>query len=694
MRRYAAYFVLLLEVAVFYRRDLFLHYAIPWDLQGFSLPLAHSYADALQQGSLPLWDPYTYCGRPMQANIQTQVFYPPTALAAWLGSVFGHQHLLYLLELDVILHVFLAGVFAYWLGRALGLGLPAALTLATIYQLGGFFAAHAEHMTGVNAAAWLPLAWYGIVRWWQRPAWRHALVVTGALALAILAGFTPVTAVVFASSATLAAVLAFLTRRAWRVVAMTLAAAAGSILLAFVQLAATFQLAHHSIGQYRAEWLRSGGGVPLQALVSLVWPNYYGIFDVATYHQPYDLTFMYLYCGILGLGLALCGVFRPVRPFSLAFTLMLLLTGLGMLGDSTWLGRTILRLLPVGVKVGIQPEYTVPAFILSVAVLAALGMEAVIRPGKLRWIAMALCVLDLILVSSGRQMNAMSTITDPGISRTQFEGQTATLERVRNLTRQSFPPSRIDTINNTMQWAMAAPIMQIPSANGNDPLALSRSIQVRLAFTERERWGSYYEVGDLRSPVVGMLNVRYLVSRERLSGDRLAGSPFNLREEVPGFFVYENARVMPRFWLVGRIRAVQSMEEAARLLKSPEWKPAEEAIVEGGPAFHSEPGKPEGTVRVIRYDLSALELEIETPRQQYLASSETHYPGWHAWLDGAERELYYTNVAFRGMVIPPGRHWVTMRFMPSLLWWAGTISLAAWLVWIGLWWRTGRERKS
>jgi hypothetical protein len=135
------------------------------------------------------------------------------------------------------------------------------------------------------------------------------------------------------------------------------------------------------------------------------------------------------------------------------------------------------------------------------------------------------------------------------------------------------------------------------------------------------------------------------------------------------------------------------MQEAARLLKSPEWTAAQEAIVEGNPAFHNEPGKPEGTVRVIRYDLSGLELEIETPRQQYLASSETHYPGWRAWLDGAERELFYTNVAFRGMVIPPGRHWVTMRFMPSLLWWAGTVSLAAWLLWIALWWRTGRQRK-
>src|SRR5579864_4629550 len=163
--RLLPYLILLAEVVLFYRHVLFLGHVIPWDLGGFFLPHAHAYADALRGGELPLWDPYTYCGRPLQANIQVGVFYPPMALVAWLGSVLGHEHLRYLLELNVIFHVLLAGVFSYWLGLALGLSRPGALLLGTTYQLGGFFAAHAEHLTAVQVAAWIPFALYCVVRW-------------------------------------------------------------------------------------------------------------------------------------------------------------------------------------------------------------------------------------------------------------------------------------------------------------------------------------------------------------------------------------------------------------------------------------------------------------------------------------------------------------------------------------------------
>ena len=78
--------------------------------------------------------------------------------------------------------------------------------------------------------------------------------------------------------------------------------------MSLAQLAPTYQLTNLSVAQFRADYLGSGGGVPATALVSLVWPNYYHIFEPAQYKLPYDLTYMYLYCGILGLLFGLAGV--------------------------------------------------------------------------------------------------------------------------------------------------------------------------------------------------------------------------------------------------------------------------------------------------------------------------------------------------------------------------------------------------
>src|SRR5579872_6788321 len=189
--------LLVVEALLFFRQVLFVPgYVIPWDLRGLHLPYTYLYSESITSGEFPLWDPYTYCGRPLYATIQAAVFYPTNALVAWLGSVFGREHIFYLLEWSVVLHVALAGIFAYLLGRSLGLRRSAAFFGASVYELSGFFAAHAEHLGTVIGAAWLPLAWYAIVRWRDRPGWRPALLLAAAFALTILAGHTPLAAFV------------------------------------------------------------------------------------------------------------------------------------------------------------------------------------------------------------------------------------------------------------------------------------------------------------------------------------------------------------------------------------------------------------------------------------------------------------------------------------------------------------------
>jgi hypothetical protein len=221
----------------------------------------------------------------------------------------------------------------------------------------------------------------------------------------------------------------------------------------------------------------------------------------------------------------------------------------------------------------------------------------------------------------------------------------------------------------------------LPNANGDDPMAPARLIQVRLAFCEGRRWGRFYEVRDFGSPVLDMLNVRFLISRHPLDSQQLARGALVLRGEFPGFLVYERLNALPRFWLVSRVRAVRNMDEASSVLRSPGFRPAEEAIVEGWSSpSQLQPGPP-GSVRVLHYDSHTVELEVDAPGPRYLVTSETHYPGQRAYLDGVETPLYYTNVAFRGMPVPAGRHRIRMEFHPDSLRLGAAISLTAWLGW-------------
>ncbi len=630
------YFVLLAEVLVFYRKVLFGGgYAIPWDLRSFHLPLATFMADSFRAGEFPLWDPFTYCGRPFYANIQAQVFYPPTLLAVLASNLAGAGTLLHALEWQLVMHVFAAGVFTYWLLRRLGAAKWAALTGATVYQMGGFFASQAQHLVVVNAATWLPLAWLSVVALRERFSWRWMAGLAVALAMSVLAGFPAVTVVVVASSLLLALLLS-----GARLAGVVLLASIWAALLAAVQLLPAFELEGASIAKYRVEWMKTGGGLPVASLMSLVSPNHYGIFDLKTYRAPWDPTYLYIYCGIGGLVLALGAlVWRRTRE-SLVFAVVTLLAGVWMLGDSTPLGRGFFLAMPKAIQNGLHAEFAMAAFCLGMAVLAGLGAQRFLKRAWTGPVVMLAIAMDLIVTGGGRPMNAISVREDPAITRDAFGGSRELLERVRALSRMDTPPSRIDMMNGDMHWAMTAPLTAVPTANGNDPLALERIIQARLAFVKGERWGRYYEIASLDSPAVDLHNIRWVLSRGPLDPAMVERAHFRKYADLPGTVVYENTEVLPRFFL----------------------------------------STPTGRVRVLRYSPASLELETESPVSAFLTASEAYYPGWRAFVDGAPREIALTSVAFRGLDVPAGRHRVRMEFAPRILWWGAAVSLAAWLL--------------
>ena len=130
------------------------------------------------------------------------------------------------------------------------------------------------------------------------------------------------------------------------------------------------------------------------------------------------------------------------------------------------------------------------------------------------------------------------------------------------------PPWRVDNMEGaTSDWAMQAPLTRVPSANGISPLALENIIQLRLFLHDGQPWGWYYPVDHLDSPVLDLLNVRYLTA----SGDGAArvakDDRFRLAASLPGQDVFENRNVLPRFFLVHEAVAVQRLAEARALIQ-------------------------------------------------------------------------------------------------------------------------------
>jgi hypothetical protein len=121
------------------------------DVFTYFYPYKAYVAEAVRQGRLPLWNPYLFMGVPFLANAQTALFYPPNLPLYWLSVP-------KMVSWSIVLHVFLAGFFAYLYARlSLGLGRWGAWLAAVVFALSGFVGAQVEHVNQLNCSVWLPL---------------------------------------------------------------------------------------------------------------------------------------------------------------------------------------------------------------------------------------------------------------------------------------------------------------------------------------------------------------------------------------------------------------------------------------------------------------------------------------------------------------------------------------------------------
>ncbi len=137
----------------------------------------------IRSGHLPLWNPYLFGGMPFVGAFDGDIFYPPTLLL----------RLLLRTDLAVtwafILHIILAGWFAYLWLRASGLGFAAAGIGGLAYELGGPIASFVSpgHDGKLYVSALLPLALCLIllgIRDGRRWCWPVLALTVGCAALA------------------------------------------------------------------------------------------------------------------------------------------------------------------------------------------------------------------------------------------------------------------------------------------------------------------------------------------------------------------------------------------------------------------------------------------------------------------------------------------------------------------------------
>lgn len=171
---------------------------------------------------------------------------------------------------------------------------------------------------------------------------------------------------------------------------------------------------------------------------------------------------------------------------------------------------------------------------------------------------------------------------------------------------------------------------------------------------------SFKEISTLASPVFDLLGVRYLLARDAPTD---LPPKFEKLEPIDGITILQNNAALPRAFVVQKVRCAAGPDESLAALFDDDFDPREEAVVEGRVDFSAwslELGKTFRT-EVTRAGASEVVVDVESGGG-LLVLTENHYPAWKAEVDGEAAKVYYTNHAFRGVPVPPGRRTVTFRY--------------------------------
>lgn len=727
------FLLILLSVLFFYRDAIFYQTrTLRWDAKDYFYPIFHFVSSLYRQGELPLWNPYLFNGFPSIGNIETQAFYPPNILFIPFSVITP-----YVVYLQVVFHYFLSGISMYIASRCYLIRRESCLLSAFTYMYSGFMIGHFSHITMIDVLAWFPLIFCVYDKALLEKNLRLASLAGLILGFSILAGHPQSSHIIF-SVLTLHTVF-----RAFKLYskdknghvllksAAILAVAFGiGVCFSAVQLVPTIELVKEAVRGSGLSFDVSArsGQLSWQDLVLFFIPNYYGAITYP-YWGNLDVTQNIFYIGIIPLlSVGVSFLYKRKEPNVMYFGFMAVAFFILSLGEHGLLYVLFFKIVP-GTNLFRSPVHWVICSILFLSFLAGYGFDALMenrmdkkvysylfvvlivsvilyffspnpitavleaknnmKSGLIYFIIMFsifvlivslrmyipksgnISAMILLLLAFTDFYFSMSNAATLGINGNpeileknpivdyiqkkenyNFIGGSSieSSEEIRNnLFRVITQPAGLQGL--APLWFNAPMVKKMHLVEGFEPLQLKRHEKLMdvLAKSNFER-------------LLKICDVKYIVS-----------------SNPKGLFEYKD--YMPRFYMVGKAKYLESDEKLLEELSNPAFDPMQEVLISGRDVLEpnirllEKMNREDWRIHVSRYSPNHIEVNTFSKKDGWLVLSDTYYKGWTGFIDGKTATIMRANYDFRALYLPKGNHSVNFIFKSDYFYYGLAITL-------------------
>lgn len=332
--------------------------------------------------SVPLWNPHIFGGMPFIATLHPAIFYP-------LNLIFTAFSIVHAINWSIALHLFLSGVFTYYLLKYFEVGRFGAIIGGIVYTFSAPQVMHiyAGHLNALTAMVWTPLMFLFLGRL-VRDGFKYGIPLGITISMQMLAGQPQY---LFYSLLSLSFYSLFLMvwlkvdGTGWSKIFLKCFSFAFAIflglLLSAVQILPTAEMTRDSTRENLSYEFVSLFSFPPESLITFLIPDFFGDMLRLPYWGKNYLWEMSAYVGIMPLILAVIAAFYVRKRIVWFFAALAVISVILALGKYTPLLNLLYSYVP-GFNLFRGNSKFIFLNALSLAVLSGFGADVLIKCGS------------------------------------------------------------------------------------------------------------------------------------------------------------------------------------------------------------------------------------------------------------------------------------------------------------------------
>lgn len=677
--------------------------------------------DTYKSGAIPLWNPYSFSGTPHLANYQSAVLSP-------FNLIFFVLPFIDAWSLLVLLQPLLAGTFMLLLMRALKVSKFASLIASISFMFCGFITVWMGYATLGYAILFLPLSVFSIEKYFQTNKYKFLLLLTITIPLSFFSGHFQIS-IYFLLTVLVYLIYKVISTKDFSSGAKTILFIILGILLAMPQLLPSIEFYSQSLrstifrkgeaipiqyistflapdflgnpvtrndwfGHY-AEWNGYVGVLPLMLAVYSVITRkksqslYLFIFAILILFLAFDTPLLTLLINLHVPAISTSAASRIIVVYSFLFAVLsafgfdkliadlkqkkfnniyLLISLFFIIFLALWSIVFLKVFIPQEKNIIARQNLVLPTLIFVFSSFLILcfrlfPLRNVINKKNIMsffgLILVSIIAFDLLRFSKKWQAFDPRDLVFPSLPTTSKFIQLSGYDRVLgNLGAESLVYYRM------------------PSIEGYDALNIKRYSELISSVDDgiiKESVSSVVQFprdAKYTEKTINLLGIKYIIHKK--SDDNVSWTfpywlyqegTFTLVYEDDNYRVFQNNNAYSRVFLISKYKVINNRHEIISTMLSDKFDLRKEVVLEEDPRIDQ--GEISGKVNILKYYPNEIDIRVNSSADSLLFISENFYPGWKAYVNKKQVNIFRADYTFRAIIIPKGTHMVKFEYQPE-----------------------------